>query len=138
MREITFHSSNGHIVYPWGRLYYRVTSRTRNELQHVVDLEPDPEETIICSCESNFFHGPICRHCKACFEFLLSAIDLDEHQYEDAEGRLAIALRAHQPIYETLAVIGVEAELRHRLQEPVRKKRAYTLKRRPHGKATAV
>jgi hypothetical protein len=130
MREIFFHSSNGHIVKPWGRLFYLVTSYSRDELLHLVDLEPDTEDTPLCSCESQVFHGLFCRHVRATCEFLLSNIDLNEHEFEEAISRLEITLRAHQPIYDTLAVIGVEAELRHRLQEPLRKKRAYTLKKR--------
>ncbi len=55
-----------HYVQPYTRKAYLVHSATRPEIAHLVDLEGEGEDRIVCTCES-FIMGGIkqCEHIKS-------------------------------------------------------------------------
>lgn len=76
-----FISSNGHIVRQWGRGFFVVTSKSRNGLVHVVDLEEGP----VCTCEAfSYDVDRPCRHCIASVESILEPLDLRGIELESA------------------------------------------------------
>ena len=66
-------------VTPIGRLHFLVSSRSRPQVEHVVDLEPEYEEGGLkfwCSCErfevnTHHHHAP-CHHLQAAVDFVLA------------------------------------------------------------------
>lgn len=91
-------SSNGHTVYEYGRLFYIVTSASRSNLFHFIDLEGFADEETnrvwptICNCEAWKYGTRPCRHIAACLEFISYRAGVPENHREEWIDRLVFLL----------------------------------------------
>lgn len=55
-----------HLIESYTRGAYLVQSGTRDDVKHLVDLEGDGDEEVVCTCEAFIYGGARpCRHIKS-------------------------------------------------------------------------
>jgi hypothetical protein len=84
-----YQSSNGHTVTMYGRLMFLVSSASRSQVIHIVDIE----EHTVCSCEAFFYNATRpCRHIDACLEAIAYWANIPEHNRTEWRERLHFLL----------------------------------------------
>ena len=126
-----YKSSNGHTVSLYGRLWFIVTSASRKDHIHFVDIEESDEwkARFLCSCESFYFGTRPCRHIHACLEALAEWAQVREDLREEWIDRLEFLMKIGHSFLEAMTSQALQELMRvdKEPQKPARKKRQYKL-----------
>lgn len=120
-----YKSSNRHTVSLIGRLFFYVTSASRKDLVHVVDLEGFEKWPTICDCESFRYHERPCRHIVAAIEAISAWAGIAEEHRDEFIERLSFLLSLDHGFREAME----SAAIKELMPAPpeIRRSRQYTI-----------